>query len=95
MLYKRKRKRTINKVPMRMSLSFPSFKSFMLLLKVIQIIIVNTVSVCGTSPWAQKGSGIIRIIETSLFLLRVLVGCKWGCQKSDCLLSRPDLAGLD
>ena len=22
------------------------------------------------------------------------MGCKWGCQKSDCLLSRPDLAGF-
>ena len=80
---------------MRMSLSFPSFKSFMLLLKVIQVIIVHMVSICGASPWAQKGSGIIRIIELSLFLLRILVGCKWRCQKSECLLSRPDLAGLD
>ena len=80
---------------MRISLSFPSFKSFMLLLKVIQIIIVHMVSVCGASPWAQKGIGVIRIIELSLFLLRILVGCKWGCQKSDCLLSRPDLVGLD
>ena len=49
----------------------------------------------GRPPWAQKRAGIDRSIKLTSFLLMVWVGCKWGCQKSDCLLSRLDLACLD
>ena len=64
----------MNKVPMRISLSFPLFKSFMLLIKVIQTTIVHKVSSCGASALDTKESRNCLLYKTNFIPSQSLSG---------------------